>query len=57
MAGPTKNQTSSGKKRNPGEITFTCQSCHKEKPLEDMRTVTRFVPVLVVCRNCQKEFR
>jgi transcription elongation factor Elf1 len=45
------------KKQKPLQITFKCQRCNKRKPLEDMRSITRFIPVLVVCRDCEKEMR
>jgi NAD-dependent SIR2 family protein deacetylase len=45
------------KRQRPGEITFRCQSCERQKPLEEMRVITRFFPMLVVCRDCQKEMR
>lgn len=45
------------KKQKPLAITFKCQRCNKRKRLEDMRSITRFIPVLVVCRDCEKEMR
>lgn len=45
------------KKQKPLQITFKCQRCSKRKRLEDMRSITRFIPVLVVCRDCDKEMR
>jgi len=39
------------------KVFFTCQCCGKRRPLEQMRSVTRFVPVLIVCRECQKILR
>jgi len=45
------------KKKVPREITFRCQSCDKYKLLEEMRVITRFFPLLVVCRECEKEMR
>lgn len=45
------------KRQKPLEITFKCQRCKKRRKLEDMRSVTRFVPVLIVCRECEKEMR
>jgi transcription elongation factor Elf1 len=50
-------ETDKAKKQKPLEVTFTCQRCMKRKRLEEMRTITRFVPVLVVCRDCEKEIR
>jgi len=37
------------------EITFRCKSCGKLKPLNEMRVVTRFFPLLVVCKDCEKD--
>ncbi len=45
------------KKREPGEITFRCPSCDKYKLVEEMRVITRFFPILVVCQQCEKEMR
>ncbi|HJX13244.1 MAG TPA: hypothetical protein VJ377_06925 [Dehalococcoidales bacterium] len=45
------------KATRPLVIKFKCQRCGKDKPLEDMRSVTRFLPVLVVCRDCVRELR
>ena len=45
------------KRQKPLGITFKCQRCNKRKRLEEMRSVTRFVPMLVVCRDCEKEIR
>jgi hypothetical protein len=44
MRGPSK----------PKEITFRCRFCGESKPLDDMRTLTRFFPLLVACRECEK---
>ncbi len=41
--------------KEPKIITFMCQGCDKYKPIEDMRTVNRFFPPLVLCRDCEKE--
>ena len=45
------------KTKKPVKITFRCRRCEKLKPLEDMRSVTRFIPMLIVCRDCEKEIR
>ena len=45
------------KKQGSKEITFRCQRCEKNRRLEDMRVITRFFPLLVVCRECEKEIR
>jgi len=46
-----------GGKSGEMEIHFKCQLCERQRPLSDMRTVTRFVPVLVVCKDCAKTLR
>ena len=52
-----KAQSTKTKKKKQAEIKFKCQRCDQMNRLEDMRTVTRFVPMLVVCKNCEKEIR
>lgn len=56
MAEKSKGKGEAGK---PGdmEIRFKCRLCEREKPLQEMRTITRFVPVLVVCQDCAKTLR
>ena len=39
------------------EVTFLCRRCEKRKPLAEMKLVTRFVPVLIVCQDCARELR
>ena len=39
------------------EVKFKCQLCDKEKPISEMKTITRFRPVVVVCRECEKNVR
>jgi hypothetical protein len=39
------------------EITFKCQYCGNDKPLEDMRRIDRFIPPLIACRECEKKLR
>ena len=39
------------------EVKFKCQLCDKEKPISEMKTITRFRPVVVVCRECEKDVR
>ena len=45
------------KKEAATEVTFKCRLCEKEKPISDMKTITRFRPVVVVCRDCEKDLR
>jgi hypothetical protein len=57
MAEKTTKAAGKAKKTEPREITFICRRCEQRKPLAEMRTVTRFVPVLVVCQDCARELR
>jgi hypothetical protein len=50
VVGKTKNESNAG-------VTFKCQACGKTRRLEEMRTIKRFFPMLVVCRECEKEMR
>ena len=45
------------RKKKPAEIKFKCQRCNQMKRIEDMRSVARFVPQLIVCKSCEKEMR
>jgi hypothetical protein len=56
MADKTQEKDQAGKSGEM-EIRFKCRLCQREKPLHEMRTVTRFVPVLVVCQDCAKILR
>jgi hypothetical protein len=56
MAEKTTEKSEAGKSGNI-EIRFRCRLCQRERPLQEMRTVTRFVPVLIVCRDCAKTLR
>jgi ribosomal protein S14 len=40
-----------------GEIKFRCRRCGRVRPLSEMRSVTRFLPVLIVCKDCARELR
>ena len=57
MAEKTSKSAEKPKKQAMREITFKCQRCEKDKPLGEMRSVTRFLPVLVVCQDCARELR
>jgi len=39
------------------EITFRCKFCGKDKSLDEMRTLTRFFPPIVACRDCEKKMQ
>lgn len=45
------------KKEQPAEVMFKCRLCEKEKPISEMKTITRYRPVVVVCRDCEKDIR
>ena len=55
MADQPLKEEEKAEEPRPLEIKFRCQRCGKERPLADMRSVTRFNPVMIVCRYCQKE--
>ena len=57
MAEKTGGKVKGVKSSGEIEIRFKCQLCEQEKPISEMRTVTRFVPVLVVCQACAKTLR
>jgi len=39
------------------EVIFKCGLCGKEKPISEMKTIARFRPVIIVCRECEKVVR
>jgi hypothetical protein len=43
------------RKKRPREIMFRCKYCRESKPLDDMRTLTRYFPPLVACRECERK--
>jgi len=49
-----KEKASSGETK---EVTFKCKYCGKTWPLDDMRTLTRFFPPVVACRDCERKIR
>ena len=57
MAGETSKGGHKAKKQETAEITFKCRRCEEQKPISEMKIVTRFRPVMVVCQNCEKEVR
>jgi hypothetical protein len=57
MAGETSKGGSKTKKQETLEVTFKCRRCEAEKPISEMKIVTRFRPVMVVCQDCEKEVR
>jgi len=57
MAVKSTGAAGKSQKPEPREINFLCRRCGKNKPIAEMRTVTRFVPVLIVCADCARELR
>lgn len=55
MADITPRET--GEKQKPREVTFICQECGKTWNIKQMRRITRFRPVLVVCPECETKLR
>ena len=54
MAGETTKGGSKAKKQPAAEVMFKCRLCEKEKPISEMKIITRFRPVMVVCQACEK---
>lgn len=57
MTEKTTKSESKEKRTKFEEITFFCRRCEKHKPISEMRTVTRFIPALLVCADCARELR
>jgi hypothetical protein len=55
MAGETSKGGSKAKKSDTAEVTFKCCRCEAQKPISEMKIITRFRPVIVVCQDCEKE--
>ncbi len=36
------------------EITFLCKFCGDYKKLGEMRTLTRFFPLITMCQECER---
>lgn len=52
----TKSGTTS-KKSAPKDVFFKCRLCEKQKPISEMKVITRFRPVIVICQNCEKDIQ
>jgi hypothetical protein len=57
MAKETSKAEGKAKKPVTPEITFKCRLCEAQKPIAEMKIVTRFRPVVIVCRDCEKGIR
>ena len=54
MTTETMNNEQSETNKTKG-ITFKCKFCGETKPFDEMRTLTRFFPPIVACRDCEKK--
>ena len=57
MAAETSQESRKEINQEPLVITFTCSRCHRLKPIQEMKILTRFRPIIVVCQDCHKEMR
>ena len=57
MATETVGSGEESEAKETKEITFKCRFCGKPKPLDEMTVLTRFFPLIVACRDCEKKMR
>jgi predicted SprT family Zn-dependent metalloprotease len=57
MAAEETKSASKAKKDTTAEVMFKCRLCEKEKPISEMKIITRYRPTVVVCRECEKNVR
>jgi hypothetical protein len=57
MAAEESKNATKTKKETTAEVVFKCRLCEKEKPISEMKIIARYRPVLVVCRQCEKDIR
>jgi hypothetical protein len=57
MSATEAKGASKAKKDASPEVMFKCRLCEKDKPISEMKTITRYRPVVVVCRECEKNLR
>ncbi len=57
MAKEAPKGRSKAKTQAPQEITFKCRLCEAQKPITEMKIITRFRPVVIVCQDCEKGIR
>lgn len=57
MPGEKSSGATRIKKPASVEVTFKCRLCEKQKPISEMKVITRFRPVVVVCQDCEKTLR
>ena len=46
-----------GEESKAKEVTFKCRVCEGSKPIDEMVVITRFFPLIVACRDCEKKMR
>jgi len=51
-----KSSTEQEKVESISEPVFTCHRCGRQWSVKQMRRLTRFRPVIVVCPDCEKSF-
>ena len=57
MAKEAPKASSKAKTQAPQVITFKCRLCEAQKPIAEMKIITRFRPVVTVCQDCEKGIR
>jgi transcription elongation factor Elf1 len=57
MAEAKSRSETRSRKSASGDVTFKCRLCEKQKPISEMKVITRFRPVIVICRDCEKEIQ
>ena len=35
-------------------VTFRCRVCGNDKPIEEMKVLTKYFPPMVLCKDCEK---
>lgn len=57
MAAETVKRDEESEAQETKESTFKCRFCGRSQPLGEMMVVTRFFPLIVACRDCEKKMR
>jgi hypothetical protein len=57
MAKEAPKASGKAKTQVPQVITFKCRLCEAQKPIAEMKIITRFRPVVTVCQDCEKGIR
>ncbi len=56
MAAKAEKQEGQGAPESE-KTTFKCPFCQEPKPLDEMRMLTRFFPIMLACRDCEKKIQ